>query len=110
MIVFLAIIIIPVFLTGEPAEELAFNVPGITEETVDPHESAALITLIIMEVLGVSSLIALITFRKGKNIPVWISYSIAVATVMFIVSAGITASLGGQIRHTELRQVNTVQD
>jgi uncharacterized membrane protein len=103
----LAIIIIPVYLTGEPAEETVLIGAGIGEEIIEPHESAALVTLIIMEVLGVSSFILLLAFRKGKKIPSWISYSIAAITILFIVSAGITANLGGQIRHTELKTVKT---
>jgi uncharacterized membrane protein len=105
--IWLAVIIIPVYLTGDPAEESVLNTAGITEEIIEPHESAALITLIIMEVLGVSSLILLIKFRRGKKIPSWISYLMAVLTIVFIVSAGITANLGGEIRHTEIRTVKT---
>jgi uncharacterized membrane protein len=44
-----AIIILPVYFTGDPAEESIINSPGMSEELIEPHESAALVSLIIME-------------------------------------------------------------
>jgi len=101
--VVIAVLIIPVYLTGSPAEESIINLPGMSEDLIEPHESAGLVTFIIMEVIGVVSLITVLIYKKDTKIPSWIGYSIAVAALAFIISAGITANSGGQIRHPEIR-------
>ncbi len=105
--VVIALLIIPVYLTGDPAEESIQNLPGITEELTEKHESAALISLIIIDAIGVASLIGIVGFKKDRKIPGWFKYSIALAAIGFIVSVGITANLGGEIRHTEIRTEKT---
>jgi hypothetical protein len=101
--VVIAILIVPVFLTGDPAEKSIENLPGITEELTERHEEAAVISLIIIDAVGLASLIALAVFKKDTKIPGWFNYTIAVAALAFIISVGITANLGGQIMHTEIR-------
>ncbi len=103
-----ALIILPVYFTGEPAEESVFKAAGIGEETIEPHESAALISLIIMEVIGAASLITLLIFKKDKKIPSWLGYSLAVLAIVYLGSVGITANLGGQIRHPEIKTEKTL--
>jgi len=103
-----ALVLIPVYFTGEPAEEMAFTIPGITEETVQPHESAALISLIIMEVIGAASLMTVLIFKKEKKIPMWLGYSLAVLSIIYLGSIGLTANLGGEIRHTEIKTEKTI--
>jgi hypothetical protein len=105
--VIIALLVIPVYLTGGPAEELIENLPGMTEEITERHESAALISLIIIDVIGVASLIAIVVYGKDKKVPGWFKYTIALAAIGFIVSVGITANLGGEIRHPEIRSVKT---
>lgn len=106
--VVIALLIIPVYLTGEPAEKSIENLPGITEELSEKHESAALISLIIIDAIGVAALIGIVAFKKDRKIPDWFVYSIATAAIGFIISIGITANLGGEIRHTEIRNEKTV--
>lgn len=103
----IAIIIIPVYFTGEPAEESVLKAAGIGEETIEPHESAALVSLIIMEVIGAASLITLLKFKKDKKIPSWLGYSLAILAIVYLGAVGVTANLGGQIRHTEIRSEKT---
>ncbi len=106
----IALIILPVYFTGDPAEESIKNLPGISEELIEPHESAALISLIIMEVIGAVSLITALMYKKEKKIPSWLSYSLAVLAIVYIGSVGITANLGGHIMHPEIRPEKTLSD
>jgi energy-converting hydrogenase Eha subunit G len=105
--VVVALLVIPVYLTGEPAEARIENLPGMTEEITERHESAALVSLIIIDAIGVASLIGIVGFKKDRKIPGWFKYSIALAAIAFIISVGITANLGGEIRHTEIRSEKT---
>lgn len=97
-----ALLTIPVYLTGEPAEHVAERLPGVAEAVIERHEDAALAALVAVEVLGASAVAGLALFRR-RLLP----RAFAVAVVALIaVTAGLfgwTGYLGGQIRHTEIR-------
>jgi len=100
----MAIVAIPVFLTGEGAEESVENLPGVSEKIIHEHEELAEKAIILMEILGVFSLLAFILmmlkskFSKIVNIIVLI---VSIAAFGLIAKVG---NLGGQIRHTEIRK------
>ena len=103
LFVLAALITIPVYLTGEPAEEIVENLPGVSGPIVEQHERSALFSLIAIEVLGVVSLFGLFIYRRAAELP----KVFAVATLgLSIVAGGLTAwtaNLGGQIKHPEIR-------
>jgi hypothetical protein len=51
----------------------------------------------------------LLVFKKDKKIPSWLGYSLAVLAIVYLGSVGITANLGGEIRHPEIRTEKTVE-
>jgi hypothetical protein len=99
---------LPVFLTGEGAEETVENMPGISESLIEEHESMAkygLFAILAAAVLALISLPNFIAEKFKKGIVV------AVLIVSFV-STGLmiqTAHLGGQIRHSEIRTGITQQ-
>ncbi len=97
-----ALLAVPVYLTGEPAEDAAKSFPGVTKMTIEEHEEAASVAFTSIVVLGVAALAGLLLFRRGK-VPSWFSATILAAA--FIVSGLLmwTANLGGKVRHTEIR-------
>jgi hypothetical protein len=97
-----ALLTIPVYLTGEPAEHVAEQLPGVAEAIIDRHEDAALATVVAVEVLGAGALAGLALFRQRllpRTFAVALVVLIGVTTGLF----GWTGYLGGQIRHTEIR-------
>lgn len=93
---------IPVFFTGEGAEEAIENLPGVSESIIENHEKWAQITIISISLSGLVALAALIFNRFEKGIRIF--------KPMLLISGLITSSLlvqtahlGGQIRHTEIR-------
>jgi uncharacterized membrane protein len=97
-----AIITLPVYLTGEPAEEIVEGLPGVSEAIVEEHEDAALIASIACGVLGALAAFGLVRSWR-KQVPAWIATS---ALALSLIVSGLmmwTGSLGGQIRHTEVR-------
>jgi MFS family permease len=94
---------IPVYLTGEPAEEVVEDLPGISEQMIEKHEERAEITFIFTEVTGVLALISLIVRRFSDNI----GQKLTLLTLLvLLVSGGLmawTANLGGKINHPEIR-------
>ncbi len=63
-----ALVTIPVYLAGEPTEEVVEHLPGISESLIEEHEESALVSLVAIEILGVLALAGLIRFR-GSSIP-----------------------------------------
>ncbi len=100
--VFAALVAIPVFFTGEPAEQSVEGIAGISELTIENHEEAAELTIWLIELTGIAALAGLII--KSKELlssGIYIALMILFASVSAI-SISYTGYLGGQIRHTEL--------
>jgi uncharacterized membrane protein len=94
---------IAVYFTGGAAEEVVKNLPGVTESYIGTHEELALLAFVLMELLGVVALGGLFLFRKSGALPKWYT---ALVLAIALAGAGVvslTANLGGQIRHTEIR-------
>lgn len=105
LFVLIALITIPVFLTGGAAEKVVkdLDLPGVTESSIGTHSEIALLALALIELLGALALVGLFLFRRSGSLPRWY---VALLLVIALASAGIvglTANLGGQIRHTEIR-------
>jgi len=102
LLVLLALITIVVQLTGESAEELVEDLPGVLESVVERHEDAALWGTIGMAALGVLSFIGLWQLRAGRAGVPWYSSAVFVVGLAVAALMGWIANLGGQIRHTEI--------
>lgn len=105
LIIFLAaaVVAVPTYLTGEPAEDIVENLPGVSEAFIESHEDAAKLALGFAVVTGIASAVGLaIGFFK----PAIQRYAATPALLLAVVTLGLmgwTANLGGQIRHTEIR-------
>lgn len=99
------LVAIPVYLTGEPAEEVVEGLPGVIETFIESHEDFAKFALTSAIVSGAVSLVALL-FSRARfestvgRVLVWASLFL---TIMTVGTMGWTAKLGGVIRHTEIR-------
>jgi uncharacterized membrane protein len=98
-----ALATIPVFLSGEPTEEIVEHRPGVTEHLIHEHEEAGELSLIFVEILGALVLVAWLLERfKGRApSPIWFGI-----VALGVINLGLfvrTAHLGGLIRHDELR-------
>lgn len=103
-----ALVAIPAYLTGKPAEEAVEHLTGTAGSAIEPHEDAALVSFLAMEVLGALALGALLLTRTRFNTAFIVRGALAVA----IVTGGLmvwTAQLGGRIRHAELRASDAAQ-
>ena len=97
-----ALVTVPVFLTGDPAGELIKKLPRISESLIDTHETFGYISLIVILVLGVSSLAALRFFRTRELLPAWFKYSFLIASFISLLAISWTGKTGGEIRHSEI--------
>ena len=105
MLVITALAAIPVYLTGEPAEEIVERLPGVSEQIIEQHEGSALTSLILAIVTGGAAFLSLIArrFLSDRLAAAGLFATLALALIGGGAMA-YTANLGGQIRHTEIRQ------
>jgi uncharacterized membrane protein len=101
--VLIALVTIPVFFTGEGAEDVVKNLPGVTEQYIGRHEEMAEYSLTLMEILGAACLAGLVFIRKAGTVPKWLVTIVLLLSLATAAFVGYTANLGGQIRHTEIR-------
>jgi hypothetical protein len=103
-----ALVAIPVYLTGEPAEETVERLPGVLEAAIEQHEEFAKYGLAAAIASGVAALVSLIYswFRPGQGgvgrLMAIVTLALSIATVG---AMSWTAKLGGVIRHTEISAV-----
>ena len=93
---------LPVFFSGEGTEEAVEHAPGVSEAIIERHEEIAKLAMISIAAAGISALIAL--FSSGWFVVARV-FKVLVL-LLAITSGGLmaqTAHLGGQIRHTEIR-------
>ncbi len=100
--ILMAIFAIPVFLTGEGAEETVEKISGISEQLINNHEELAEKAIWLMGFLGILSMISFFAIFKK------LSFAKTITIITLIVSLGTfgvfaqLGNLGGGIRHTEI--------
>ena len=102
----MALLTIPVFLTGEEAEESVEHLAGVSENIIEEHEELAEKAIWLMGLLGVFSLASFYAIVKKLSFSrtvILITLLISLATLGLFAQVG---NLGGQIRHTEIRDGN----
>jgi uncharacterized membrane protein len=103
LLVFSALAAIPVFLTGEPSEEVAEGLAGVSEHLIEAHEDSGKLAMAAMAASGLLGAFALALMRQRDTWPNWLLASLV---AVLLVTNGLmirTAALGGQIRHSEIR-------
>lgn len=99
-----AVVAIPVYFTGESAEELVEGLPGVTEAFTGEHEAAASLSLGLTIAAGVFAVATLFLNRRlTPRVPGYLMIATLFLSLLTGISMVRTANLGGQIRHTELR-------
>jgi len=101
--ILMALFTIPVYLSGEQAEETVEHLPGMSERFIENHEELAEKAVLLMGLLGFVSLLTFMAivrnFSSLKTLKL-ITFVVSLATAGLFAKVG---NLGGQIRHTEIR-------
>lgn len=98
----IALIAIPTYLSGNGAEDAIKAMPGVSKEVIEAHEGAALVALAFLEMTGAFAWLGLWQFRRLARVPNW---NLAVILVLTVASFGLMArasNIGGEIRHAEI--------
>jgi len=108
--VLMAILTIPVFLTGEEAEETVEHIAGVSEQLIENHEELAEKAIWLMGLLGFLSIINFFAIIKK------LSFAKTLSLITLVVSLGTfglfakVGNEGGKIRHSEIRTSNVNND
>lgn len=102
LIVVSAAITLPVYLTGEPAEDIVEPFPGVVRSAIDSHEDAAKIAFVCMLGAGALALLGFWLFRRGRVIAQWFTSSVLIVLLLTGLLMARTANLGGKVRHPEI--------
>ena len=102
-LVLMAALSVPVYLTGEPAEDILEKIPGISHAVIEGHEEAAQWAFRGQIALGLLALAGLFVSRLRQRLPN--GFAVALLVLAFLVGGLMarTANLGGLIRHPEIR-------
>jgi uncharacterized membrane protein len=98
----IAALSITTYVSGNDAQAVIKDQPGVSAALIDAHESAALVAFIFMQVTGFFSWIALWLQRRVSRVANW---NLAVVLVLAIVTFALmarAANIGGEIRHAEI--------
>jgi uncharacterized membrane protein len=101
--VVVALLALPAYFTGEPAEEVVDNIATVATSGIDAHQDAALGSLIGIVLLGVVALVGLYTSRGTRALSAALARAVLLGSLVTAGLMGRTAYLGGQIHHQEIR-------
>jgi hypothetical protein len=97
-----AIMTLPVYLTGVAAEEAIQDLGGVRREAISTHESAALLAFIWMQVTGLVAWLGLWQSRRNTRASRGAIASVLLLSVLTLALMARAASIGGEIRHPEI--------
>lgn len=93
---------VPVYFSGEGAEEVIEHLPGVSESVIEEHEEFASLGMGIIAACGLISLIGLLVYKKHQFVK-YIKVAILLFAIVSATAMAWTAHLGGQVRHPELK-------
>lgn len=89
--------------TGESAEDIAEKLPGVTEALIHNHEDAAEWAERWVVMLALMAVAIVVSEKFKKSWAKKIHYATLVVALFANTTLARTAFLGGQVRHTEIR-------
>jgi len=90
------------YLTGEPAEDVVANLPGVSKPAIEEHEEAAEAAAVATALAGLVAAAGLVCLYRGRQPPKWLMIAIVTAALAAAGLMARAANLGGYIRHPEI--------
>lgn len=104
ILAFAALCALPAYFTGEPAEDVVENRPGVTKALIHEHEESAEFAIVVCAIVGMIASFGLLgTLRQKQRWETFGVYGSLATSALAILILVRTAHLGGMIRHDELR-------
>ena len=105
LILISSVAVLPVYFSGEGAEEIVEHKPFVTKELIHPHEEAAETALVVYALSALLTVAWIVMKKKNIGPEKAVYFSLIGMMAITSVLMAKTAHLGGQIRHDELRPV-----
>ena len=99
-----ALLAVPSYFSGEPAQNVVQNYPLITVASIEKHEEVALYSFCALAVVGALAGLLLLQDRRFRGVSDSTVWALVVLEVLVSMLMAQTAHLGGLIRHEELDQ------
>lgn len=97
-----ALLTVPTYLTGGPAEALAKNYPDVSRRLIQDHQESGVFSFALLGAMGLYAA-ALLWASLRRNIGRLAMGAMFVFALAASLSVARTAHLGGEIRHEEVR-------
>ena len=104
LVVVTGLLTIPVFLSGDPAEDVVKLLPGITKTAIHLHEDAAEKSAWLVWGTSLVALAGLWISTRKKVTPKWVIPLVLALSLGCLGLLGLSNNLGGQISHPEIRE------
>ncbi|MGB3343620.1 MAG: hypothetical protein WBA61_06895 [Aequorivita sp.] len=101
--IFSALAAIAAFYTGEAAEDIVENLPGVSETLIHKHEEQAELFYTMMLVLGGASLVTMFIHYKKSTFVKYGFITVLLLSISSIVMSKFVGTSGGEIVHAEIR-------
>ena len=108
VLVGIALLSIPTYVTGNAAQTTVENNPDVTASLIQTHEGAAFLGLAFMELTGALAWLALWQFRRSSKLSTGMSGAILVLSLVTMGLMAQAANVGGMISHPEIRGAEEV--
>lgn len=105
-----AVMIVPVFFTGDAAEDIVEGYAGVSEVTLERHEDLGKVSLGLTLALGILALLGYLKVNQNPDHANKILMAILIMTFIVAGVQGSTAMEGGKIRRPELRSSDTIPE
>lgn len=103
ILILMTLIAVPVFLTGEPAEESVEKLPGVSETMISLHEEAATLATWLMAVTGIAGIVAIFFQWQKRSVAGKLFAGLFILSAISFAAMARAGYYGGQIRHSEIR-------
>lgn len=109
IIAVMTILSLPLPSTGEAAEEVVENLPGISETVIKAHEEAADLAMWVMAAAGLAALISIVMGHLKKPVVNSVMIITLILSALAFGAMARTGYLGGKIRHNETVGITNVK-
>lgn len=106
----IALATLPVYLSGAAAEGQIQGVAGVSGPAIELHGDSALLAFLSMEITGLAAWLGLWQFRRASRPSRPTLGAVLLLSIVTIVLMTQAATLGGEIRHPEIRAEQEVAD
>ena len=103
VLVFIAMAVLPTYITGAEAQRAVRGRPAVSRAMIQVHQNAAMVTMVLMTITGTFAWFGLWEFRRFARAGSLVTMGTLLSTALTVGAILYTGSLGGKISHPEIR-------